>query len=86
MVSLLLIGLGLISGVMTRLAAVGGIVWMATFYVGTAIWPEHNPFVDDHFVYVIVLVGLILANAGRYYGLGKVWQRVGVVQDRRYLY
>ena len=84
--SLLLIGLGLISGVMTRLAAVGGIVWMATFYLGTAIWPEHNPFLDDHFVYAIVLVGLILANAGRYYGLGKVWQRVGFVQDRRYLY
>ena len=60
----------------------GGIVWMATFYLGTAIWPEHNPFVDDHFVYAIVLVGLILANAGRYYGLGKVWQRVGFVQDR----
>jgi thiosulfate dehydrogenase [quinone] large subunit len=42
--------------------------------------------VDDHFVYAIILVGLILANAGRYYGLGKVWQRVGFVQDRRYLY
>ena len=40
MVSLVLIGLGLISGVMTRLAAVGGIIWMATFYLGTAIWPS----------------------------------------------
>ena len=58
MVSLLLIGLGLITGVMTRLAAVGGIAWMAIFYLGTAIWPEHNPFLDDHFVYAIVLVGL----------------------------
>jgi thiosulfate dehydrogenase [quinone] large subunit len=86
MISLLLIGLGLITGVMTRLAAVGGIIWMATFYLGTAIWPEHNPFLDDHLVYVIVLAGLILANAGRYYGLGKAWQRVGYVTDRRYLY
>ena len=85
-VSLLLIGLGLITGVMTRLAAVGGIAWMATFYLGTAIWPEHNPFLDDHLVYAIVLVGLILANAGRYYGLGKVWQQVEFVKDRRYLY
>ena len=58
MVSLLLIGLGLITGVMTRLAAAGGIIWMATFYLGTAIWPEHNPFVDDHFVFVIVWSGL----------------------------
>jgi hypothetical protein len=32
------------------------------------------------------MVGLILANAGRYYGLGKVWQRVGFVKDRKYLY
>jgi thiosulfate dehydrogenase [quinone] large subunit len=86
MVSLLLIGLGLITGVMTRLAAAGGIIWMAAFYLGTAIWPEHNPFLDDHLVYTIVLVGLILANAGRYYGLGKVWQRYGFVRDRRYLY
>lgn len=86
MVSLLLIGLGLITGVMTRLAAVGGVIWMAAFYLGTAIWPEHNPFLDDHVVSAIVLVGLILANAGRYYGLGKTWQRLEVVRDRRYLY
>jgi thiosulfate dehydrogenase [quinone] large subunit len=59
---------------------------MATFYLGTAIWPEHNPFLDDHVVYAIVLVGLILANAGRYYGLGKAWQRYELVRDRRYLY
>ena len=86
MVSLLLIGLGLITGVMTRIAAVGGILWLAAFYVGTAVWPEHNPFLDDHVVYAVILVGLILANAGRYWGLGKIWQRYELVRDRRYLY
>jgi thiosulfate dehydrogenase (quinone) large subunit len=86
MVSLLLIGLGLITGVMTRLAAAGGIIWLAVFYLGTSIWPEHNPFLDDHVVYAIVLVAVILANAGRYYGLGKIWQRVDFVRDRKYLY
>jgi thiosulfate dehydrogenase [quinone] large subunit len=86
MLSMLLIGLGLITGVMTRLAAVGGIIWMSVFYLGTAIWPEHNPFVDDHVVMVAVLVAVILANAGRYYGLGKVWQRFDAVRGRRYLY
>jgi thiosulfate dehydrogenase [quinone] large subunit len=84
--SMLLIGLGLIFGVMTRLAAVGGIIWMAVFYLGTAIWPEHNPVVDDHVLTVAVLVALILANAGRYYGLGKVWQGFASVRDKRYLY
>jgi thiosulfate dehydrogenase [quinone] large subunit len=86
MLSMLLIGLGLILGIGTRLAALGGIAWMTIFYTGTAIWPEHNPVVDEHVVLAVVLVGLILANAGRYYGLGKVWQRVGFVKDRKYLY
>lgn len=84
--SMLLIGLGLISGVMTRLAAVGGIIWMAVFYTATALPPEHNPIVDDHVIYPVVLIGLILANAGRYYGLGKVWQRFGFVRERAYLH
>jgi thiosulfate dehydrogenase [quinone] large subunit len=86
MASLLLIGLGLMTGVMTRLAAFGGIAWMAIFFAGTAIWPEFNPFVEEHVVYAVVLVGLILANAGRYWGLGRIWQRVGLVKGRRYLY
>ncbi len=86
MASMLLIGLGLILGVMTRLAAFGGIAWLAIFYLATAIWPEHNPFVDEHVIDAVVLVALVLANAGRYWGLGKSWQRVGWVQDRRWLY
>ncbi len=86
MASMLLIGLGLMTGIMTRLAAFGGIAWLAIFYAATAIWPEHNPFVDEHVVYSVVLVGLVLANAGRYWGLGKTWQRLDFVKDRRYLY
>jgi thiosulfate dehydrogenase [quinone] large subunit len=80
MLSMLLIGGALILGIGVRLASIGGILWMAIFYTATAIWPEHNPFLDDHIVYAIVLVGLILANAGRYYGLGKVWQRTALVK------
>jgi thiosulfate dehydrogenase [quinone] large subunit len=78
--SMLLIGLALILGIGVKLASVGGIVWMAIFYTATAIWPEHNPFLDDHVIEAVVLAGLFLANAGRYYGLGKVWQRTEIVQ------
>ncbi|MFL5792053.1 MAG: hypothetical protein ACJ76A_11185 [Actinomycetota bacterium] len=86
MASMLLIGLGLMTGVMTRLAAVGGIAWLAVFYLGTAIWPENNPVLDEHVIYAVVLLALIFANAGRYWGLGKIWQRVDWVKDRRFLY
>jgi len=37
-------------------------------------------------IYAVVLLALILANAGRYWGLGKIWQRVDWVKDRRFLY
>ena len=80
MISMLLIGIGLMTGVMTRIAAVGGIAWMAIFYTATAIWPEHNPFVDEHVIEALVLAGLFFANAGRYLGLGKIWQRTELVK------
>ncbi|MEX0754908.1 MAG: hypothetical protein WD739_10860 [Actinomycetota bacterium] len=79
MVSMLAIGLALVLGVGVKLASLGGIVWLAIFYTA-AIWPENNPFLDDHVIEVIVLAGLFLANAGRYYGLGKVWQRTELVK------
>lgn len=80
MLSMLLIGLALIFGIGIRLAAIGGIVWMAIFYTATAVWPEFNPFLDDHVVYAIVLAGIAYVGAGRYLGLGKYWEKVPLVQ------
>jgi thiosulfate dehydrogenase [quinone] large subunit len=80
MLSMLLIGLGLIFGIGTRLAALGGIVWMTIFYTATAIWPEHNPFIDDHVVYAVVLAGIAYVGAGRYIGLGRYWERLSLVK------
>ncbi len=75
MLSMLAIGLGLIFGIGTRLAAIGGIIWMAIFYTATAIWPEHNPFVDEHVVNAVLLAALALLGAGSYLGLGDWWKR-----------
>lgn len=80
MLSMLVIGIALIFGIGTRLAALGGIVWMAIFYTATAIWPEHNPFVDDHVIYAIVLGGIAYVGAGRYFGFGRWWERTRLVK------
>ena len=80
MLSMLLIGTALILGIGVKLASIGGILWMAVFFTATAIWPEHNPFFDEHVIDAIVLGALLLANAGRYYGFGKVWQRTELVK------
>ena len=80
MLALLLIGLGLTTGVMTRIAAIGGAIWMLLFYSATAIWPANNPFVDEHVVYFVVLTGIAIVGAGRYLGLGRYWERFEVVK------
>jgi thiosulfate dehydrogenase [quinone] large subunit len=80
MLSMAAIGIALLLGIATRLAAAAGIVWMILFYTAAAIWPENNPFLDDHIVYAIVLFGIGYIGAGRYFGLGKRWERLGFVQ------
>lgn len=71
MLGLLGVGLALVLGVGTRIAAVAGglmmvLMWAAELPLTT------NPFMDEHIVYAIVLAGLALANAGATLGLGKL--------------
>jgi len=41
--------------------------------------PEHNPLIDEHVVYAVLLVGLALVRAGQWHGLGtrlsRTWAR-----------
>jgi thiosulfate dehydrogenase [quinone] large subunit len=48
--------------------------------VSATLWPENNPFMDDHLVHALVLVMLVLAEAGRTFGLGQAWERLRIVQ------
>jgi len=80
MASMLLIGTALILGIGTRLAALGGIAWMGIFYTATAMWPDNNPFLDEHVVYIIVLAGIAYVGAGRYVGLQRYWERFPLVK------
>jgi thiosulfate dehydrogenase (quinone) large subunit len=80
MLSMAAIGIALILGIATRLAAGAGIVWMVLFYTASALSPENNPFLDDHVIYAIVLAGIAVVGAGRYLGFGKQWERLSFVQ------
>ena len=69
MAGLLGIGLALMLGAGTRIAAATGtlmlvLMWAAELPLDT------NPFMDDHIVYAIVLIGLAMADAGATLGLG----------------
>ena len=79
MVGLLLIGLGLVTGIMVRLACYGAILLMATLW-SALLWPENNPFVDEHVIYALVLFGLSRTDVTQQLGLGKWWQSLPLVQ------
>ncbi|CAN5757032.1 hypothetical protein BH18ACT15_BH18ACT15_02980 [soil metagenome] len=80
MLSVAGIGIALLFGILTRLAAIAGIVWMLIFYTASAIWPENNPFLDDHIVYAVILAGIAYVGAGRWLGLGEKWRKTSLVR------
>jgi thiosulfate dehydrogenase (quinone) large subunit len=43
------------------------------------------PFVDDHLIYALVLVGLALLGAGNTLGLGRLWTNLETVKRNPWL-
>lgn len=95
MLGMLGIGLALLLGVGTRLAAATGTIVLAFMWI--AEWPlaQHtasgaatsstNPLIDYHIVYIAVLIVLALFAAGETWGLGKLWAKLDVVRRYQWL-
>ena len=84
MIGLAGIGLALVLGIGMRIAAAAGALLLVLMW--TAVLPlENNPFMDDHLVYALVLVGLALVGAGHTVGLGSRWERLAVVDRHSWL-
>ncbi len=79
MIGLLCIGLALIFGVGIRIATYSGTTLLLLMYLA-ALLPEHNPILDDHIIYSVVLIMLSLTPSGEQYGLGKWWAKQGIVK------
>ena len=73
-----LIGLGIMFGVLTRLAAFGGAFFMTLFWVGNAGF-GHGLVNGDLFGLLLFLTVGVLA-AGRYYGLDAYLERTAFVE------
>lgn len=76
----ILIGAGLVFGFLTRWAAWGGILMMVLYYFPVLNFPyvgDHSYLVDEHIIYILVLVTLISLHAGRYIGID------GTLRSRR---
>lgn len=80
MLGLLLIGSALILGVGVRIASYSGAVMLFLMWLAV-LPPEHNPVLDEHLIYLAVLISLGLVHAGRYAGLGKWWRKTKLVRN-----
>jgi len=85
MTGLLFIGLALILGIGVRIAGYAGALMMALMFLAASLPPEHNPVLDEHIVYMLVLVLFTQLPVGNYLGLGKWWSQVPVVKQRSWL-
>lgn len=84
MIGLLLIGVALILGIGVRVAAVSGSLLLFLMWLAV-LPPEHNPFLDEHWIYILVLVLLGKLNAGEYLGFGRKWERLKIVRRNKWL-
>lgn len=80
MLGLLFVGITLLSGVLVRLGGYTGALMLVLIYTAGFILPEHNPFLDDHIIYAIVMIGLTITNSGQWLGLGKWWSERSIVK------
>ena len=83
MIGLAGIGIALILGVFVNIAAISGSVLMLVMMWTAVLPPENNPFMDDHLIYAGVLGLLALMGAGRFLGLGSMWERMPFVQKMK---
>ncbi|MFI5663474.1 hypothetical protein [Streptomyces sp. NPDC051684] len=84
MLGLLGVGLAMILGIGMRIAAAAGTLMMAFMWL-VSLWPDSNPFMDDHWMIALVLLITAATGAGRYYGLGRVWAELPAVRKNRWL-
>lgn len=69
---LTLIGAALILGIFVRWASVAGIALMVLYWLPVLSFPyagEHSYIVDEHIIYALTLLALMVFHAGRYWGV-----------------
>lgn len=84
MIGLLCIGLSLLLGIGLNIAAASGSVMMILMWL-SLLFPENNPIVDEHLIYMAILITLASFHAGDYLGLGKKWANTKIVEHYPFL-
>jgi thiosulfate dehydrogenase [quinone] large subunit len=85
MLALLGAGVGLVFGIGMRISSIGAALLLISMYLAVAPWSKYvdeggstvasnNPLLDEHIIYASTLMLLMFVSAGRYWGLGRMWE------------
>jgi len=85
MLGLFFVGVSLMLGIFIRLSSFSGIIMLALMYLAVGLSPANNPFIDEHIVFILVMVIFVLTNSGQYLGFGKWWANTLLVQKYKFL-
>lgn len=96
MAGLLGIGIALTFGIFMRIGAISGALLLMLMYLAEAPWAKvidpqtgmsqsNNPIIDDHVIFAVLAIMLMLFEAGRTWGLGKIWESWSLVQKQPWL-
>jgi thiosulfate dehydrogenase (quinone) large subunit len=86
MLALLGAGLGLVLGIGMRISCIGASILLLSMWLAVAPWAKYedkggstvasnNPLLDEHIIYSATLMILMFVLAGRYWGLGRMWEK-----------
>ncbi|MBT8228340.1 MAG: DoxX family membrane protein [Dactylosporangium sp.] len=84
MITILALGVSLMAGIGLRVAAVAGGILVVMMW-SVVLPPTNNILVDDHLIYLALLLGLALSDAGRTWGLGGWWSGTALVRRAPWL-
>ena len=75
MLGLFAIGFALMTGVGTKLVMFAGPLMLLFMYL-TQMWPTTNPFLDDHLIQALAIIGIVLVELGHQsIGFGTWWRK-----------
>lgn len=84
MIGLLCIGIALVTGIAMKLAAISASILLFLMWLA-ALWPDNNPVVDDHIVYIFVLMGLGLSSEKQVWSLKGWWDKTSISKSLSFL-
>ena len=79
MLGLLGIGVALLLGIGMRIASVSGAILLVLMW-SASLPPQDDIFMDNHIIYALVLLGLLVVGAGNTLGFGRWWTQTNIVR------